>query len=243
MEDLQLCRLENKPFSYFQFKVKPAERAKTENSQSTYNGFFILKSSAEVHAAHCPCKGGSDGACKHVTAALFDLQSMVSNNLTNTCTSEKCLWKRRNRNMTMPFDWKILILSKQSLKPYHFDPRSTLTNSSTLKEKLRQGLKQVCPDAVALQFLPNSSGRYIPEALVAAYISCDANVEHYETVCPMYIYTMKEHADVFKSEKNIAKNFCCNDELVEEFIDFLNLDQTQCDTICAKTVQQGGSQF
>ena len=51
VEDLQCCRLENKPFSYFQFKIKPAERAKTEDGQSTYNGFFTLKSSAGAHAA------------------------------------------------------------------------------------------------------------------------------------------------------------------------------------------------
>ncbi|XP_015770373.1 PREDICTED: uncharacterized protein LOC107348808 [Acropora digitifera] len=224
VEDLQCCRLENKPFSYFQFKVKPAEQAKTEDGQSTYNGFFILKSSAEVHVAYCPCKGGSDGACKHVTAALFDLQSMVSSNLSNTCTSEECLWKRRNRNSDYAIRLEDLNIVKAEfgkeeklhLKPYHFDPRSTLTNSSTLKEALRQGLKQVCPDAVALQFLPSSSGLDIPEASVAEFISCDANVEHYETVYPMYIYTMKEYADVFKSEKNIAKDFCCNDELVEE---------------------------
>ena len=251
VEDLQCCRLENKPFSYFQFKVKPAERAKTEEGQSTYNGFLILKSSADVHAAYCPCKGGSDGACKHVTAALFDLQCTVSNNLTNTCTSERCLWKRRNRKSDYAIRLEDLNFVKAEfgkeeklhLKPYHFDPRSSLTNSGTLQEKLREGLKQVCPDAVALQFLPSSSGLDIPEASVAEYISCDANVEHYETVYPMYIYTMKEYADVFKSEKSIGKDFCCNDKLVEEFIDFLNLDQTQCETICAKTVQQGGSQF
>lgn len=69
---------------------------------------------------------------------------------------------------------------------------------------------------------------------MAEYISCDANVEHYETVYPMYIYTMKEG-------ENIGNDFCCNDELVGEFIDVLNLDQTQCDTIW--TVQEGGSQF
>ena len=91
------------------------------------------------------------------------------------------------------------------MKPYHFDPRSTLTNSSTLKEKLRQGLKQVCPDAVALQFLPSSSGLDIPEASVAEYISCDANVEHYDTVCPVYIYTMKKYADVFKVRRTLSK--------------------------------------
>lgn len=230
-------------------KVKPAEQAKRGDGQSTYDGFLILKSSAEVHAAYCPCKGGSDGACKHVTTALFDLQSTVSNNLTNTCTLENCRWKCRNRKSDYAIRLEDLNIVKAEfgkdeklhLKPYHFDPRSTLTNLSTLKEKLRQGLKQVCPDAVALQFLPSSNGSDIPEDSVAEYISCDANVEHYETVYPMYIYTMKEYADVFKSEKNIGKDLCCNDELVEEFIEVLNLDQTQCNTIW--TVKQGGSQF
>ena len=54
-------------------KVKPAERAKMGDGQSTYSGVLILKSSAEVHTAYCPCKGGSNGPCKHVAAALFDL--------------------------------------------------------------------------------------------------------------------------------------------------------------------------
>lgn len=210
MQDLQCCRLENKRFSYFQFKVKPVERAKMEDCQSTSNVFFYyFEVERQSTQAYCPCKGGSDGACKCVTAALFDLQSTVSNNLTNTCTSEKCLWKRRNRNSHYAIPLEDLSIVKADfgkeeklhLKPYRFDPRPTLTTSSTLKEKLRQGLKQVCPDAVALQCLPSSSGFDIPEALVAEYISCDANVEHYETVCLGYIYTMKKYADVFKSEK------------------------------------------
>lgn len=68
------------------------------------------------------------------------------------------------------------------------------------------------------------SGFDIFEVLVVEYILCDVNVEYYEIVYFMYIYIMKEYVDVFKSEKNIVKDFCCNDELVEEFIDFLNLD-------------------
>lgn len=101
-----------------------------------------------MHAAYCPCKGGSDGVCKHVIAALFDLQSTVSNNLTSTCTSEKCLWKRRNGKNdfgTRIEDLNIVKAEfgkqeKHYVKPHDFDPRSTLTNSSSLKEKLRQGL-------------------------------------------------------------------------------------------------------
>ena len=108
--DLKYCRVEGKRFCFFQFKVKPTERAKTEDSQTTYNGFVILNSSGEVHSAFCPCKGGSDGCCRHVAAVLFDLQSTVSNNLMPTCSSGKCEWKRRrgNNEYAIPFlDLKI----------------------------------------------------------------------------------------------------------------------------------------
>ena len=40
---------------------------------------------------------------------------------------------------------------KRHLKPHDFDPKSTITNSSSLRERLRQGLQQVFPDSVALQ--------------------------------------------------------------------------------------------
>ena len=108
--DLKYCPVEGKSFCFFQFKVKPTERAKTEDGQTTYNGFVILNSSGEVHSAFFPCKGGNDGCCRHVAAVLFDLQSTVSNNLMPTCTSGKCEWKRRrgNNEYAIPFrDLKI----------------------------------------------------------------------------------------------------------------------------------------
>lgn len=78
---------------FFKFKVKPTERAKTEDGQTTCtyncNGFITLKASGEVHSAHCPCKGGSDGCCRHIAAVLFDLQVTISNNMMSTCTSGK----------------------------------------------------------------------------------------------------------------------------------------------------------
>ena len=103
--DLKYCPVEGKSFCLLQFKVKPTERAKNEDGQTTYNGFVILNSSGEVHSAFCPCKGGNDGCCRHVAAVLFDLQSTVSNNLMSTCTSGKCEWKRRcgNNEYSIPF--------------------------------------------------------------------------------------------------------------------------------------------
>ena len=41
--DPKYCPVEGKSFCFFQFKVKPTERAKTEDGQTTYNGFVIFK--------------------------------------------------------------------------------------------------------------------------------------------------------------------------------------------------------
>ena len=129
--DLKYCPVESKSFCFFQFQVKPTERAKTEDGQTTYNGFVILNSSGEDHSAFCPCKGGSDGCCRHVAAVLLDLQSIVSNNLMSTCTSGKCEWKRRcgNNEYAVPFrDLKIVKAEfgkteKNPVEPVNFEPR------------------------------------------------------------------------------------------------------------------------
>jgi len=62
----------------FKFKVKPTERVETEDGQTTYNCLIILKASGEVHSAHCPYEGGSDGCCRHIAAVLIDLQVTVT---------------------------------------------------------------------------------------------------------------------------------------------------------------------
>ena len=57
------------------------------------------------------------------------------------------------------------------------------------------------------------------------------------------LYTLKENADIFKSENNIGSEELCSDETVQTFMGFLSIDEKQCDIICAKTVQQAISQF
>ena len=44
--DLKCSPVENRKFFFFRFKVKPIERAKTEDGQITYNGFIILEATA-----------------------------------------------------------------------------------------------------------------------------------------------------------------------------------------------------
>ena len=77
-EDLHCCSLVNRAFLLFQYEAKPTEPTKKRRGMSTYSGFFIMNSSAEVRATFCPCKGSCNGTNKHVTDALFDLQSFYS---------------------------------------------------------------------------------------------------------------------------------------------------------------------
>lgn len=102
------------------------------------------------------------------------------------------------------------------------------------------------PNSVALQFLSSSQsgGTDIPETAVAEYISRYENFQQYETADSVHIFTMKEYADIFKRDRNITgENIDCTDELVQDFVEQLNIVQTQGDTICSKTVHQGGGQF
>ena len=39
----------------------------------------------------------SDGACRYIAAALIEIEDTLRQNAVVTCTSEKCLWKRRKR--------------------------------------------------------------------------------------------------------------------------------------------------
>ena len=50
--DLKCCPVENRKFFSFRFKVKPSEKAKTEDGQINHNGFLILKAIGEVHSTH-----------------------------------------------------------------------------------------------------------------------------------------------------------------------------------------------
>ncbi|PFX14312.1 hypothetical protein AWC38_SpisGene21535 [Stylophora pistillata] len=80
-------------YCYFQFKVKPTERSKTEDGKDFYWGFIVLQYTGSIYSAYCACKGGADGACRHTAAALFDLEATIRRNDSETCTSVSCFWK------------------------------------------------------------------------------------------------------------------------------------------------------
>ena len=96
---------------------------------------------------------------------------------------------------------------------------------------------------MALQFLPRPKEPEIPKSLVAKHIADNNNVERYESVENVTLYTLKEYADIFKSENSVGSEELCSDETVKTFMEFLSIDEKQCDIIFAKTVRRANSQF
>ena len=103
---------------------------------------------------------------------------------------------------------------------------------------LRQGLKVVYPQCLALQFLPKPVTAEIPEDQGAN----DLIAERYETVENVAVYTMAEYSDIFKCE-NAINSEEVSYQTVQSFMDFFSMNESHCDIICAKSVYQGNSHF
>ena len=175
---------------------------------------------------------------------LFDLQVTVSNNMMSTCTSGKCEWKRRSGNSDYATPLKYLRIvkaafgksEKNPIKLHNFDPGPSSFDPVLMREKLRRGLQQLHPESVAIQFLPKPKDPVIPEPVVAEHISNNANVERFETVESVSVYTMKEYAEIFKCQNNISINGDISEETRQSFIKYVTVDKNQCEMICLKTI-------
>lgn len=112
-----------------------------------------------------------------------------------------------------------------------------------MREKLRRGLQQLHPESVAIQFLPKPKDPVIPEPVVAEHVSNNANIERFETVESVSVYTMKEYAEILKCQNNISINGDISEETRQSFIKYVTVDKKQCEMICLKTIDQGSSKF
>ena len=67
-------------------------------SYNTTMGLFSTTTSiSSFNTLHLLLLYSSDGACRHIGAALIELEDTLRQNEVITCTGEKCVWKRRKR--------------------------------------------------------------------------------------------------------------------------------------------------
>ncbi len=108
VEVLSACKLASHD-NYFVLagQVKPRTRdVDPVTKLKYYDTWIILMSTANrstvIYSAHCVCKGGIDGYCRHVVAVLFQLIQYVDDHSKKSVTSGPCLWVRRAKRSHEP---------------------------------------------------------------------------------------------------------------------------------------------
>lgn len=203
VQNLKLCKnvgIEN--YIVMKFQVQPKTRKEDPiNNVPYYEGWIIIESlRPSIKGAYCKCKGGADGACRHVVAALFEIAQYAEEANQISVTSQTCQWtKKPKQNETTPTAISNLNIAlpgsnpKVAPLPEFYDPCPTETvNVDSFYKKL----KELDPNANILL------NRYIYEELhPPEKINCD-------------VPTILENTKLFKN-------------LSISFIDFIKLSEEQ----------------
>ncbi|XP_067686978.1 uncharacterized protein [Haliotis asinina] len=83
----------------FKASVKPTQRDKTYLKSEFYNLWIAVdKMNVDIKTAYCQCPGGSDGACRHIAATLFDIKAFEKKSITDGPS----LWTKRPHDEPVP---------------------------------------------------------------------------------------------------------------------------------------------
>lgn len=122
VESLLSAPLKHEGVHVYVAKVKPFMKIKTDEGKEYYDLWFILEgrgaNRGSVLQARCKCKGGRDGGCKHIAAAMYALEDLLNTRGEDSVTSGPCVWVRRPRGNTQACEVKDLVIEK-SKKPSH----------------------------------------------------------------------------------------------------------------------------
>ena len=118
-------------------QVIPTQKEKTQEGDRVYKLWFILKPNGSIYSAFCRCKGGADQGCRHLGAALFELDDFLSSER-SAVTSLPAYWNPKPMPQTKPLPFLEMKLfhsleldSKRNITNYDeswidsFDPRPT----------------------------------------------------------------------------------------------------------------------
>lgn len=122
VETLSTITLQNEGLLIYVGKVRPAMKTTTDDGKKFYDLYFILEGKGSnrgsVLMAWCACKGGRDGGCKHISAAMYSLEDLLNTKPNDSSTSGPCLWVKRPTSSTQPCEVKKLVIEKGKL-PSH----------------------------------------------------------------------------------------------------------------------------
>ena len=161
VEDLVYSKNGDHELGIVKAKVIPTQKKKTYLQETTYSVWLAIKKEAgTVVIARCVCAGGSDGACRHVGAVLYELESY--HDRVRTCTDGPVSWVKRARRSDEPLPISRLTIQKpryrdRQIKEHNtWDPRHPMDRSEVSEEELQNfvsGLHNVSPNSCCLPAL------------------------------------------------------------------------------------------
>ncbi|XP_028414141.1 uncharacterized protein LOC114537204 [Dendronephthya gigantea] len=121
VHSLQATTLQDCGVHVYVGKVQPSMKSTTDDGKRFYELWFILEgrgpNRGSVIDAFCTCKGGRDGGCKHIAAAMYSLEDLLNTREEDSVTSGPCKWTRKPRVNTEPCPVKELNITKDRIAP------------------------------------------------------------------------------------------------------------------------------
>ena len=122
-------------------KVRPSMKKSDDvEGKAFYNLWFILEGKGAnrgtVLKARCTCKGGRDGGCKHISAAMYSLEELLNTRSTESVTSGPCQWVKRPTASSKPCEVKDLNIGKCNSPPLKQRTRANrAVEQTTIKKR------------------------------------------------------------------------------------------------------------
>ena len=122
VESLLTAQLNQEGVHVFVAKVRPFMKIKTDEGKQHYDLWFVLEgrgaNRGSVLQARCTCKGGRDGGCKHIAAAMYALEDLLNTRGSESVTSGPCIWVKKPRASTQACELKDLVIKKVKKPSY-----------------------------------------------------------------------------------------------------------------------------
>ena len=213
--------------------------------------FICLRTLCNKYQSHRSPFDRADGGCRHIAAALFDLEASVRYYDLQSCTSGQCMWKKKGKRNEGSLPIQDLQTScgnygvtvKDSTKPRNFNPLCVPYNPTELEQQFKTGLLEMFPSSSALPFLHSAEEPVQTEEEIRALISNDLNVSKQESVQSVDVYSMSDYAKEFVSVNIEKVTPTVSKELATEFLESITFNEEQAEVINKKTVNQSQSQF
>ena len=123
VESLLTAPLNQEGVHVYVAKVRPFMKTKTDEGKEFYDLWFILEgrgaNRGSVLQARCKCKGGRDGGCKHISAAMYALEDLLNTRGSDSLTSAPCIWVKKPKADTRPCEVKNLVIQKAKKPSYN----------------------------------------------------------------------------------------------------------------------------